>query len=228
MSARFVVPYRSSRAPLTSGSSSISSWTISSLEIVAAPWRPNARSASLFPAPMPPVIATLSGFFGFVALGLVGDGLCLCDRLCLRDGLRFRDRLFLRRGLCFRDRLRRGGGLCLCDGLRLRGRRCFRDGLTDNFGRLFGGGVLIVCLSVRDSHCLCKSLGHGRRRLAADVDGRHGALREDLLRETEVRRELTAVVRAVAVLAVDALHGQRQAPTLCVDLEDQHLHVLSL
>ena len=69
MSARFVVPKRSSSALLTSVSSSIRSWTISSLEIVAAPWRANASSASLFPAPMPPVIATLSGFFGLVRLG---------------------------------------------------------------------------------------------------------------------------------------------------------------
>ena len=38
-----------------------SSWTISSLETVAAPCRANAASASLFPAPMPPVIATATG-----------------------------------------------------------------------------------------------------------------------------------------------------------------------
>ena len=35
-------------------------WTISSDEIVAAPCFANAFSASLLPAPMPPVIATLS------------------------------------------------------------------------------------------------------------------------------------------------------------------------
>jgi hypothetical protein len=58
MSLRRVVPNRSSSAAWTSGSSSISSWTISSLEIVAAPWRANACSASLLPAPIPPVIAT--------------------------------------------------------------------------------------------------------------------------------------------------------------------------
>src|SRR5262249_38614910 len=82
MSDRFVVPKRSSNAPLTSGSSSISSGTISSLEIVAAPWRANARSASVLPAPMPPVIATLRGFFRLVSLGLG-----FCGRLGLWGGL---------------------------------------------------------------------------------------------------------------------------------------------
>src|SRR5215210_6058304 len=41
--------------------SSYSSCTTSSLEIVAAPRRANAASASLFPAPTPPVTATASG-----------------------------------------------------------------------------------------------------------------------------------------------------------------------
>src|SRR6266566_10108569 len=34
---------------------------MSSLEIVAAPWRAKALSASVLPAPMPPVIATATG-----------------------------------------------------------------------------------------------------------------------------------------------------------------------
>jgi hypothetical protein len=96
MSARLVVPKRSSSAPSTSGSSSINWWTISSLEIVAAPWRANARSASLFPAPIPPVIATLSGFFGLVRLGFgFRSGLSFGFRdglgfsFDLRDGLDF-------------------------------------------------------------------------------------------------------------------------------------------
>src|SRR5438552_16696370 len=62
MSERFVVPKRSRSARRTSSSSSISSWTIASLEIVAAPWRANAASASLLPAPTPPVIATSRRF----------------------------------------------------------------------------------------------------------------------------------------------------------------------
>src|SRR5215831_6102509 len=112
MSERFVVPYRSSSAPSTSGSSSINSCTISSLEIVAAPCRANERRASLFPAPMPPVIATLSGLFGCGLVGLcgllgLGDhrlGLGLGDRLGLRDRLGL--------GLDFGYRARLGVGLC--------------------------------------------------------------------------------------------------------------------
>jgi hypothetical protein len=34
---------------------------MSSLEMTAAPWRANARSSSLFPAPIEPVIATATG-----------------------------------------------------------------------------------------------------------------------------------------------------------------------
>src|SRR5436190_11114896 len=52
-------PHRSRRAAWTSSSSRSSRWTISSLEIVAAPWRANASSAALLPAPMPPVTATV-------------------------------------------------------------------------------------------------------------------------------------------------------------------------
>src|SRR6476661_1547181 len=110
MSARLVVPKRSSSAPSTSGSSSINWWTISSLEIVAAPWRANAASASLFPAPMPPVIATATGLRGLVGLVRRGRGL---------DGLLGRDR-----GLAGRDlgsRLRDGRlGESLVGGLLLR------------------------------------------------------------------------------------------------------------
>jgi hypothetical protein len=46
---------------LTSESVRIRWWTISSLETTAAPCRAKAFSASLFPAPMPPVIATETG-----------------------------------------------------------------------------------------------------------------------------------------------------------------------
>src|SRR5919201_1714211 len=50
---------KSARA--TFSSSRRSRCTISSLDAVAAPWRANASNASLFPAPMPPVIATATG-----------------------------------------------------------------------------------------------------------------------------------------------------------------------
>ena len=56
--ARSVVPNRSSSAARTSGSSAISRWTTSSADSVGTPRRANARSASLLPAPMPPVMAT--------------------------------------------------------------------------------------------------------------------------------------------------------------------------
>src|SRR5688500_3512053 len=54
---------------------------ISSLEMVAAPCRANARRASDFPAPMPPVMATATGRrlvllflrrFGIAAVGVAG------------------------------------------------------------------------------------------------------------------------------------------------------------
>src|SRR5207245_4536507 len=54
-------PQRSRRAACTSSSPRRSRWTISSLEIVAAPWRAKASSASDLPAPMPPVTATVIG-----------------------------------------------------------------------------------------------------------------------------------------------------------------------
>src|SRR3954449_10537122 len=76
ISALSLVPKRCSSADFTSGSS-YSSWTTSSLEIVAAPWRAKAASASLFPAPMPPVIATASGLCGLVSLVRRGRGLTL-------------------------------------------------------------------------------------------------------------------------------------------------------
>ena len=61
MRARSVVPNRSSSAARTSGSAAISRWTTSSADSVGTPRRANARSASLLPAPMPPVTATASG-----------------------------------------------------------------------------------------------------------------------------------------------------------------------
>src|SRR5690348_5946421 len=70
MPARSVVPNRSWSASRTSGSSAISRWTTSSLERTAAPCRAKAASASLFPAPIPPVSATLRRGFGLFAFGL--------------------------------------------------------------------------------------------------------------------------------------------------------------
>src|SRR5882724_10934250 len=64
-------PHRSRIAARTPLSSARSVCTNSSLDAVAAPWRANASSASLLPAAMPPVSATVNGrgtLFG-------GDGL---------------------------------------------------------------------------------------------------------------------------------------------------------
>src|SRR5258705_9306685 len=64
-------PHLSRIAARTPLSSARSVCTSSSLDAVAAPWRANAASASLFPAAMPPVSATVTGrctLFG-------GDGL---------------------------------------------------------------------------------------------------------------------------------------------------------
>src|SRR5215210_4143349 len=63
-------PSRSTIARLTPSSLRSRWWTISSLETVAAPSRANARSASVFPAPIPPVIATATGRLKLC--GLVG------------------------------------------------------------------------------------------------------------------------------------------------------------
>ena len=41
---------------------------MSSLEITAAPWRSKARSVSVLPAPIPPVIATAMGRFGVLGV----------------------------------------------------------------------------------------------------------------------------------------------------------------
>src|SRR5206468_7333950 len=54
-------PKRSRTALCTSSSERSSSWTISSLEITAAPWRSKARNISDLPAPIPPVTATATG-----------------------------------------------------------------------------------------------------------------------------------------------------------------------
>src|SRR5215212_8487579 len=102
-------PSRSTIARLTSASLRSRWWTISSLETVAAPSRANARSASVFPAPIPPVIATatgrlkLRGLVGFFVAGRrfgcglgLGHGLGLSGRLS--PGLRGRLSLGLHLG----------------------------------------------------------------------------------------------------------------------------------
>src|SRR5215208_4110870 len=109
-------PSRSTIARLTSASLRSRWWTISSLETVAAPSRANARSASVFPAPIPPVIATatgrlkLRGLVGFFVAGRrFGCGFGLDHGLGL--GLRGRPSLGLRGRLSLGFRLDLGNGL---------------------------------------------------------------------------------------------------------------------
>src|SRR6266540_436593 len=123
-------PKRSRTAARTSSSERSRSWTISSLEITAAPWRANAPSASDFPAPIPPVTATATGralgglFFlrrsRIAALGVAGTRIFRrhavgLDALVGLLGRRFLDEALLGDGLLSRARSQGlpGGGL-LC------------------------------------------------------------------------------------------------------------------
>src|SRR6266487_4537407 len=147
---------------------------MSSLEIVAAPWRAKALSASVLPAPMPPVIATATGrdgdppsgrkrppwrlpLFGFggrrgrLALGVAGAGLVRGLGVCL-DALVHE---LVRQVAC----VGRGG-------LRLAARRF--DGLRLGFGRgrlrrrsFFSRQVLV-----------CRAFAKGRLRLGEDLLGK--------------------------------------------------------
>src|SRR6266498_1178484 len=112
-------PKRSRTAARTSSSERSRSWTISSLEITAAPWRANAPSASDFPAPIPPVTATATGralgglFFlrrsRIAALGVAGTRIFRrhavgLDALVGLLGRRFLDEALLGDGLLSRAR----------------------------------------------------------------------------------------------------------------------------
>src|SRR5436853_234958 len=86
-------PQRSRIALRTSSSPASSSCTNASLEAVAAPWRANAASASLLPAAIPPVSATVTGrgtllecFGVFGVFG--GDRSGFVRALCGLDGRR--------------------------------------------------------------------------------------------------------------------------------------------
>src|SRR5690349_1624712 len=106
-SSRIALPKRSTSWARTSRSSLSRRWTISSLEMTAAPCRANAARASLLPAPMPPVMATAIGLAKLLR-GLFGGSLGLGGGL-LRHGL-FGQSLGGGGGL-LRGRLGLGGGL---------------------------------------------------------------------------------------------------------------------
>src|SRR5580765_6680958 len=132
-------PKRSRSASRTFASSCRRRWTMSSLEMTAAPCRAKAARASLFPAPMPPVMATAIGLAKL--LGLVGGSLGLGGRLRRRLlGGRFRrfgDRLVRRLFRCGlelrllgrRLELRLGFGLCFVERRCLGSRRALREDL---------------------------------------------------------------------------------------------------
>src|SRR5512132_1878771 len=202
-SSRMPVPKRSSSAARTSSSSRRSRWTMSSLEIVAAPCRANACSASVFPAPIPPVIATATGrtrllLFGFgsrrrrgsPSLGVAGA------------------------------RLVRGLGVRL-------------DAVVDELGRQIArvrrcglGG-----LAARRLDDLCRNRLRQRLLVCGSGLGDSLRLRENLFRKIEIRRSLDRL-RVVGTrhntAALDALERERQPAALAVDLDDLRLHLVPL
>src|SRR6476620_6282605 len=192
---------------------------MSSLEIVAAPWRAKALSASVLPAPMPPVIATATDRDGDPPSGrkrppwrllLFGFG-----------GSRWR----LAFGVA-RTRLVRGLGVCL-------------DALVDELLRQVGHGglrglvarrFLVLDLGFGDSHrrlslFYCHAVG------CLALAKRSLRLGEDLLGEVEVRCSLDRL-RVVGArddsAALDALQREREAASLAVDLDDLGLHLVPL
>src|SRR5262245_9674834 len=196
-SRRSLVPKRSTSAALTPGSS-YSSWTTSSLEIVAAPWRANAASASLLPAPMPPVIATASGLalaLGLLSLfgGVRGVAFRIAGPLVGRIGCVGVD---ARLGVVL--------GRCL-SGL---GRRNVERGLGDGLGSLF--------------------LGRGLRLRGRDLTlGKHVLGEVDLRRSGRLQR-LSICARLHLLALVDPLQRQREPTAIGVDLDDLHVHDVAL
>src|SRR6266566_3540160 len=161
---------------------------MSSLEIVAAPCRANAFSASVLPAPMPPVIATATGrtkllLVGFgrrrgsLALGVAGA------RLVRGLGVRL-DALV--------DELR-----LEVAGVRRRGRRSLATRRLDNVCRnglwcgllVFGNG-LAGSFCRRQLRCGLFVYSGSLGRLCFACVARRLRLRKDLLGKVEVRRPL--------------------------------------
>src|SRR5690242_19275929 len=126
-SAKSPSPKRSRRASRTSSSSRSRRWTISSLEMTAAPWRAKAARASLLPAPMPPVMATAIGRVKL--LGLLGGSLGLGGGLGFGGRLGPLGRLGLDGGLGL------GGSVGLDRRLGLGRRLCLRLGGRLELGR---------------------------------------------------------------------------------------------
>src|SRR6266480_4206965 len=238
-SSRMPVPKRSSSAARTSSSSRRSRWTMSSLETVAAPCRANACSASVFPAPMPPVIAT--------ATGRDRDSACVRGtgsifRLGIRrmpepssDSLQVgvaSERLG--QLLLFGFGRRRGSLSLGVTGARLvRGLGVRLDAVIDELGRQITrvrrrglGGLAARRLD---------DLRRNRLRQGLLVDGNGLGdslrLRKNLFRKVEIRRSLDRL-RVVGTrhdtAPLDAFERERQPTALAVDLDDLRLHLVPL
>src|SRR3989475_8542077 len=193
---------------------------MSSLEIVAAPWRAKALRASVLPAPMPPVIATATGRDGDPPSGRKRPPW----RLLLVGFGGSRGRLAL--GVA-RARLVRGLGVCL-------------DALVDELLRQIRLGRLRG-LSARRFHGFGLGFGGSHRWLSLffccyavgcfAFAKRSLRLGEDLLGEVEIRCSLDRL-RIVGARddspALDALEREREAASLAVDLDDLGLDLVSL
>src|SRR5690349_19307859 len=245
-SAKSPSPKRSRRASRTSSSSRSRRWTISSLEMTAAPWRAKAARASLLPAPMPPVMATAIGRVKL--LGLVGGSLCLGLRrlgcLDVRQWLRLGGRLEL---------WRFGSGRALREDLlgEIEVRRAF-DGLgvlgplghaaaLDPLEREREAAPLGVHLddlgldrvALRDDlarvlDVVLGELGDVNEPLDAGHDLDEGAEGDDL---RDLALDLVALVVGLEHLlprvALGLLEPERDALAVAVDVEHLDLHVLA-
>ena len=120
----------------TSSSSRSRWWTISSLEMVAAPFLTRV-GASLFPAPIPPVIATATSRGNLRCVGSLG----LVARCSIRLGGQLVHGLVACAGLGVGGRL--GLELDLGGGVGLRRRRVLELRLCDSLGRGLGFGSVL-------------------------------------------------------------------------------------
>src|SRR5919204_1103326 len=206
-SSRIASPNRSRSAERTCSSSRNRLWTMASLESVAAPWRADEGSASVFPPPMPPVIAAATGrgtlFAGFwgrsrrLALGVAGP-LLLGGRLIGRDAL-----------------------------ISELGRDIV--GVAGRCGRRFA----TTCGHVLRPRRLCLwNLDVPRDPLAHSAFAdRRLRLREDLLGKIEIRRprdRLRIVGTRNDAATLDALEREGKPPPLGIDLDDLRLHLVAL
>src|SRR5581483_5106558 len=241
--ARSVVPKRSSSAARTSGSLAISRWTTSSLDCTGTPRRPNARSTSLFPAPIEPVTATvrgrrtalpldvvLKGAFGRLGFGLdrlgeaanvglvLGGGLVRAERGRLREDLLGE----VERGHALGPRQRQ---LAVLDPLQRQGEAA---ALGVDLDDLHGDDGALRDDLARVLDVVRRELGDVDEPLDAGEDLDEGAERDDL-RDAP----LDDVALGVAVehllprVALRLLEAERDPLAIAVDVEHLDLHRLA-